>query len=534
MEAPAALQGEAEEILEEILPEPVESANTEDASTDQQKPRSFVFEQDAPPARFIWKVGPDGTFSEISPDLAATIGPNAADVVGRRFADVANVFGFDPDGSIAALLDKRDTWSGKRLMWPVEGTDLRVPVELAALPVYSRDREFTGFRGFGLVRPAEAEKDPEEIGLVLAGGIPQARKPVSEPVETATPVEDDDVLALGEEVANDDSPVATLPKPPLDIAPTPGRRESDKVISLLNACAEEKVAADQARMLKEREREERPEGGLTKTERNAFREIADRLRKQGLANSRAETETVAISDETVIDSSQPVEHADAKAPLIDEVTADEASLPSSGMAYGDETALLANLPVPVIIHSGDKIHYVNQALLDLTGYESLDDIRGAGGVDVLFNSESDDGETRQGMVLRRANGSEEPVDAHLNAISWREGRALMLSLMPVAAAPVSVEAVAAPAEAPVAIDKDDEKQALADHVEELKTILDTATDGVVLIDPEGRIRSMNHSASALFGYERDETEGKFFLCCLPSKASAPPWTICTAFPATAF
>ncbi len=272
------------------------------------------------------------------------------------------------------------------------------------------------------MRPAEAEKDPEEIGLVLAGGIPQARKPISEPVETATPVEDDDVLALGEEVANDDRPVATLPKPPLDIAPTPGRRESDRVISLLNACAEEKVAADRARMLKEREREERPEGGLTKTERNAFREIADRLRKQGLANSRAETETVTISDETVIDSSQPVEKTEVKASLIDEVAADEASLPSSGMAYGDETALLANLPVPVIIHSGDRIHYVNQALLDLTGYESLDDIRYAGGVDVLFNSESDDGETRQGMVLRRANGSEEPVDAHLNAISARGPR----------------------------------------------------------------------------------------------------------------
>jgi PAS domain S-box-containing protein len=90
----------------------------------------------------------------------------------------------------------------------------------------------------------------------------------------------------------------------------------------------------------------------------------------------------------------------------------------------------------------------------------------------------------------------------------------MLSLMPVAAAPAPVETVAAPAETPVAsnvaINTDDEKQALADHVEELKTILDTATDGVVLIDPEGRIRSMNHSASALFGYERDETEGKFF------------------------
>ncbi len=508
--ATVALPGEAEEILEEMLPEPATGPNTEDTFVAQPKPRGFVFDQDAPPARFIWKVGPDSAFSEVSPDLAATIGPNAADVVGRRFADVANVFGFDPDGSIAALLDKRDTWSGKRLMWPVEGTDLRVPVELAALPVYSRDRTFTGFRGFGIVRPAEAEKDPEEIGLVLAGGIPQPRKPVSEAVETAGPVEDDDVLALSEEVANDDSPAATLPKPPLDIAPTPGRRESDKVISLLNACAQEKVAADQARMLKEQEREVRPEGGLTKTERNAFREIADRLRKQGLANSRAETETAASSEEAIADSSQPVEKPDAKAPLIDEAAAEEASFPTSGKVHADETALLANLPVPVIIHSGDDIHYVNQALLDLTGYESLDDIRDAGGVDVLFNSESDDGETRQGMVLRRANGSEEPVDAHLNAIAWRDGRALMLSLMPVTAAPAPIDTVAAPAETSVAINTDDEKRALADHVEELKTILDTATDGVVLIDPEGRIRSMNHSASALFGYERDETEGKFF------------------------
>ena len=502
--APVALPGEAEEILEETLPEP--AANTpsktpEESPSVQPTPRSFVFDPDAPPARFIWKVGPDGAFSEVSADLAVTIGPNAADVVGRRFADVANVFGFDPDGSIAALLDKRDTWSGKRLMWPVEGTDLRVPVELAALPVYSRDRDFTGFRGFGVVRPADAEKDPEKIGLVLAGGIPQTRQPSTDTVETTAPAEDDDVLALSEEVANDDSPSATLPKPPLDIAPTPGRRESDKIISLLNACAQEKVAADQARMLKEQEREERPEGGLTKTERNAFREIADRLRKQGLASSRSTSEPSAHSKETVADSPQPaaVEKTPPRTPN-----------PTQGPAQDDETTLLANLPVPVIIHSGDQIHYVNQALLNLTGYESLDDIRGAGGVSVLFNSESDEEEPQQGMVLRHADGSEEPVNAHLNAISWRDGRALMLSLMPVADTPARVETVIAATEAPVVMEKDDEKQALADHVEELKTILDTATDGVVLIDPEGRIRSMNNSASALFGYERNETEGKFF------------------------
>ncbi len=493
----ARLPEDAEEAAPEQTKAP--ASHMEEVPATSPESKSFVFDRAASPARFIWKIGPDGTFNEISPELAATVGSNSADVIGRRFTDVANVFGFDADGSIAALLQERDTWSGKRLLWPVEGTDLRVPVELAALPVYSRDREFLGFRGFGIARPTEAEADPEEIGLALAGGIPQNRDHHNKPVEKTDTAEDSDILALSEEVANDDRPAAVLPKPPLDIAPTPGRRDSDKVISLLNACAQEKVAADQARFLKEKERAARPEGGLTKTERNAFREIAERLRKQGLV---AESKTRVPAQ---VGDARPVQTARRSEPS--SVQPNEQLVQET--VHSDETTLLANLPVPVIIHSGDEIHYVNQALLDLTGYESLDDIRGAGGVDILFNSDSDDSETRQSMVLRHANGSEEPVNAHLNAIAWRDGRALMLSLMPVAAQPTAIESPPSPAKATIAID-DEEKKALEAHVEELKTILDTATDGVVLIDPEGRIRSMNHSAAALFGYERDETEGKFF------------------------
>ncbi|MBC2885682.1 PAS domain S-box protein [Ochrobactrum sp. CM-21-5] len=510
--APVTQPEGAEESLEEILPEPASAVGTtEEGPAPNEAPaleanrQGFQFDRNAPPARFIWKTGPDAVFDEISPDLAATIGPNAADVVGRRFADVANVFGFDPDGSIAALLDKRDTWSGKRLLWPVEGTNLRVPVELAALPVYSRDREFVGFRGFGLVRPAGAEEDPEEIGLALAGGIPQNRKREAKPVESADEGADDDVLALTQDIANDDQPASVLPKPPLDVTPSPGRRSADKIISLLDACARDKVAADQAKLTKTKEHTTRPEGGLTKTERNAFREIAERLRKQGIASARTEPEGTGTAP--VRPAAEPV----APTPLVSSAVETAAEEPRAIEAKTsvEETALLANLPVPVIIHAGDEIHYVNQALLDLTGYEALEDIRDAGGVEALFNSESDDNEPRQGMVLRRADGSEEPVDAHLNAIAWRDGRALMLSLMPVAA-PASLPIEEAPVPAAINAGDVQEMQALEAHVEELKTILDTATDGVVLIDPEGRIRSMNHSASALFGYDREETEGKFF------------------------
>src|SRR5690606_27806059 len=52
------------------------------------------------------------------------------------------------------------TWSGRIVVLPWQGG--RIPVELAALPAYDRNREFDGFRGFGIVRPAElpAPREP--------------------------------------------------------------------------------------------------------------------------------------------------------------------------------------------------------------------------------------------------------------------------------------------------------------------------------------------------------------------------------------
>ena len=68
---------------------------------------------------------PNGNFSAISPEFARAVGEPAADIVGRKFGDVAMIFGFDPGGEIAGLLERRDTWSGRSVLWPVSGTDLR-------------------------------------------------------------------------------------------------------------------------------------------------------------------------------------------------------------------------------------------------------------------------------------------------------------------------------------------------------------------------------------------------------------------------
>jgi len=130
----------------------------------------FTFDPSARPVRFVWKINREGAFSEVSPEFAQAVGPNAADIIDRRFPDIARVFNLDPNHEITELLNRRDTWSGKTVNWPVEGTSMVVPVDMAALPTYTRERRFDGFRGFGIVRLGEAVHDDMGIGLALVPG----------------------------------------------------------------------------------------------------------------------------------------------------------------------------------------------------------------------------------------------------------------------------------------------------------------------------------------------------------------------------
>ncbi|HEV7253746.1 MAG TPA: histidine kinase dimerization/phospho-acceptor domain-containing protein [Mesorhizobium sp.] len=163
-----------------------------------------------------------------------------------------------------------------------------------------------------------------------------------------------------------------------------------------------------------------------------------------------------------------------------------------------DTALLDRLPIPVLIHSGDALHYANDEFFGLTGYADLEALRAAGGLDALFSEprgpEGSDAAENRRVRLRGAEGGEIPVEAYLRAVPWQDGKALMLAFRP--------------------IDPDPGETALRVQLErrldEMRTIIDTATDGVALIAADGAIRSISRPAEALFGIDAAQAQGKPF------------------------
>ena len=438
--------------------------------------------------RFVWRTGADGRFSSISEDFAAAVGPVFADVVGRTFAEVAQALDFDADGEIAGLLERRDTWSGRSVMWPLEGTNKRAPVDLAALPAYSRDREFEGFRGFGVIRLNEAVDASEPDGFMA----PDSTETPDADGESGKP---DTTQAVTGETGDYDPFQGE--KPAIAVVRTPERRESDKVIRL--ASHRQQIAGEP----------------LSEREETAFREIGERLRdddgdKQPSAANRdqhsdvAADEDAATSDEQSTPAEAPVPEK-SKRPAI----AETGFLPSafagpfSWPHGGSDISILEQLPVAVLIRSGDELHYANPEFLKLTGYRSIAELASAGGFDVLFagpDGLADEGDesARPAMRLVTRDGSEKLCEAYLRSVKWEDNRALMLAIRQ---APVFSPSM----ESPIGSDADQE-----DRIQELIAILDTATDGVVLVNEAGAIRSLNRSAEALFNFESDDLIGKQF------------------------
>ena len=446
----------------------------------------FAFHREARPARFIWRIDAEGIFRDVSPELAGALGPLVADIDGKSFAEVAARFGLDPDGRVTALLARRNTWSGRTVYWPVEGMALKVPVDLAALPTYSRDHQFEGFRGFGIVRVADAVDDPGQTGLKLLEPVSPAPEGGSAP-HTAAP-----------------DPAPREEPPALKFVETPLRRYSDKVIRF-----------------EERRQNTLPET-LSSDEQAAFREIARKLggRIEEAAGDK-QPEPAPAKPASVLSSDNPpllrlVKTSEEQA--AEDLKDDLAAIKGFRTEGEGLTSLVAQqLPMPLLIHVADRLIYANPEFFRLTGDRTLRDLEARGGIDGLLERDETMNPDGPGMILVRASGDRVAVNAKLQSVRWEGRAALMLALNPMPSVPVA-ERAEEPAPAPVTAAPEAEAgsaaaaelASLRAEIGELRSILETATDGVVIISGEGEIRSMNRSASALFNYDEAEVRGKPF------------------------
>jgi len=104
------------------------------------------------PLRFVWSIDSEGRFAFESEEFAALIGPQTTQALHDSWQAIAARFGLDPQGEIADAIAARETFSRHVVPWPVDGSDETLPVELSGLPMFDRERNVRGYRGFGICR----------------------------------------------------------------------------------------------------------------------------------------------------------------------------------------------------------------------------------------------------------------------------------------------------------------------------------------------------------------------------------------------
>lgn len=470
--------------------------------------------------RFLFSLDAEGRVLSVTPPLAETVGVLSAAIEGHLLPDVLRRHDEAAADRVTEALAAGETFSGIRVIWPVDGRTAFVPVDLSALPLVSTQEGLTGFSGFGHCRIDQARIEPVPV---LRDAAPEAGEAASEDRPAQAFVADFLTMDVVEpaEAPENEQPVEHLPEQPGQLAADMAEGESATQASFAETdepasdqASLDKVAADLEAFVREQVRDASPppdapqapepsdedakivslrtgqptqpmpgfrRQGLSMTERNAFREIAKALG--------------ARFDE---DTPPP---AEMPAPQTSRVGAPQMPPPAS--LAGTPPGLLDRLPIGLLVLRGDEALFANRTLLDLTGYADLAQFRAEDGTRAIFRKGVRPRESTgsiESVVLTSREGEIMPVDAHLQLVDWEGSPATLISLRR------AVELEQGRALRSVAQDL---TRARAD-ISELRAILDTATDGVAILDEKGTILGLNGAAQALFGVEQNEIVGESF------------------------
>jgi signal transduction histidine kinase len=346
-----------------------------------------------------------------------------------------------------------------------------LPVELSGLPLFDRDRNFRGYRGFGVCRdlaPMRRPAQPSDGAATAPQHAPVDDSAATSPPHADSPNETDlnDVAA----VASDDPQEANQalanvvpfrpaapadPKTTLSLTPVERRafRElAQELNSRLRAgpapaaaevIAEHLAAASQnhAQALSQEElrqvvsqalnREngdefgERPSEDLMEEPGEGPSEEASEEHCQKKHEATEENNQKRNEEQSQAESKESSnEHDDASS---EQPT--EAPTPVPGRMI--EPALLDRVPVAVLVYRHDELIYANRPFFDLSGYGDLPAIEAAGGLNALFAEPSDtfaDTAGSKALAIVTQSGERLPVEGRMFTVPWNASPAIALIL----------------------------------------------------------------------------------------------------------
>ncbi len=365
------------------------------------------------PLRFVWQMDADGRFVVGSDEFVELVGSPTTAAFGRLWREIAVELKLDPHDQVARAIASRETWSGITVFWPVDDGGEPLPIEMSGLPAFDRDRNFHGYRGFGVCRDlarinrlARLRRE-RPIGYGGAPTVKAAAEPSALPA--LAPVRPTETAAMPEPVAAASAERAE--RPALSIVPAPAN-----VVPFRSGVTAEQKAPS-----------------LSPGERSAFRELAQELAAR-LREVRGEAVAEDSPDEVSAQArAEPGEAVAAATEVPDQdIHPQQVVEPAKSQPPQTfEPALLDRIPIGVLIyrHDGgqDVLLYANRYLLELSGYETLSALA-AVGLDKLFAEPAAESGAAQPLSVMTCDGTRRPVEGRLIAVPWGGASAQALIL----------------------------------------------------------------------------------------------------------
>ncbi len=458
--------------------------------------------------RFTWRTDHEGRFQPFDAPVHDVLSPSAAAAEGRLLHEVEGEFISDPAGAAAAGLGWRETFNGAETLWKAGPVSWR-PVRLGGTPVYGPGERFEGFRGFGVIDLTRTVSMAGEVGSELAARTVAPEQDEDPETDLAASAAEpdvptvDDIVFAEDDVERGHVVTETLQEPEPEPAPAPEPEP-----------APERVRAPAAAPPVPREpakpaapRAESSGRGLSDGERLAFREIARALGAAITAPenraSPAPMRRPAAEAPTVRSASPPVQ---APPPVSAPAEVRSAASDDAPDLLREALDVFERLNLGIMLSRGDVPILMNRALLDMLGYPDADLFHAEGGMERLFRGPAPAADGGDAVRVETRDAREVPMHVRLNTVSWGGMPATLMTFRPVEAD------VARPAPPSGALEEELARRER--EIADLTDILDIATDGVLVLDADGRISAANRTAEALFGYEESEILGQSFLTLL--------------------